>query len=310
MSSSTIRDGCIETANSLNTSVDDRDKVAFMTLSHPGDIDHRKGLDLILHTPGGDPTAAESIIDFLRNLYGPAPADAAHNVTMDITAFVPQLAMSAGTMMACGCNEIYMGTHSSLGPIDPQFGDTAAWDLIDEFENIKKDILNDERTIRAWMPILSQYRPGQIEEFRRAIEFSKIVLRRWLSTGMFSDVPENVRADKIEKIVKALSDREVTKIHSRHLSIRQCQEMGLKIQPLANEENADVKNALLRVHSACDHTLRDHRIGKLIENHEGRNVIFDAETRHPVVPPNVMFNTEALMELAPEEIVKKLQSVF
>ena len=297
--------------NSLNTDIDDRDKVAFMTLSHPGDIDHSKGLDLILHTPGGDAAAAESIIDFLRNLYGPRPADAHHNVTMDISAFVPQLAMSAGTMMACGCNEIYMGTHSSLGPIDPQLNGVAAWDLIDEFEHIKEDIINDKRTLLAWAPILSQYSPGLIEEFKRAIGFSIDVLRRWLSTGMFSDIDDDKEKSAIiGKIVKELSDREITKIHGRHLSIKQCEGMGLKIRPLALEENYEVKNVLLQIHSACDHTLRDNRIGKLIENHEGRNVILDAELRQPTASPNFMFNVEALMRSEPEDIVNKLQSLL
>ena len=38
----------------------------------------------------------------------------------DIRAIVPQLALSAGTMVALACKEIIMGKHSSLGPIDPQ----------------------------------------------------------------------------------------------------------------------------------------------------------------------------------------------
>lgn len=300
--------------NSLNTIVDDRDKMAFMTLSHPGDIDHSKGLDLILHTLGGDPAAAESIIDFLRGLYGPRPADANHEVKMDIVAFVPQLAMSAGTMMACGCNEIYMGTHSSLGPIDPQFDGIAALDMIDEFERIKEDIINDKRALFAWQPILTQYKPGMMETLQKAIDFSKDVVTEWLATGMFSDRDDGEEKTAIiENIVNELSNLGVTKIHDRHLSIKKCQEIGLKIRPLAHEENYEVKKALLELHSACDHTLRDNRIGKFIENHEGRNVIWDAEPRDTSASPNLIFNAqaaEALMKLEPEEIVNKLQSML
>ena len=46
-----------------------------------------RGLDLILHTPGGDMAATESLVDYLRAMFG-----------TDICAFVPQLAMSAGTI--------------------------------------------------------------------------------------------------------------------------------------------------------------------------------------------------------------------
>ena len=78
-----------------------------MTVIHQ--LDRDKGLDLILHTPGGDTAATESIVDYLHNMFG-----------NNIRAIVPQLAMSAGTMIACSCKEIIMGLQSSLGPIDPQ----------------------------------------------------------------------------------------------------------------------------------------------------------------------------------------------
>ena len=74
-------------------------------------MDKTKGLDLFLHTPGGDATAVESIVKYLQCVFG-----------KNIIAIVPQMAMSAGTMLACSCKKIIMGKHSSLGPIDPQYG--------------------------------------------------------------------------------------------------------------------------------------------------------------------------------------------
>lgn len=90
-----------------NTGINDEDKHAFMTVFHQ--LDRSKGLDLILHTPGGDMAATESIVDYLRKMFG-----------VNIRAIVPQMAMSGGTMIACACKEIIMGKHSNLGPIDPQ----------------------------------------------------------------------------------------------------------------------------------------------------------------------------------------------
>ena len=71
-------------------------------------MDCSKGLDLVLHTPGDSPAAAEAIVNNLRAKFG-----------KDIRVIVPQLAMSAGTMIACSAKQIIMGKQSSLGPIDP-----------------------------------------------------------------------------------------------------------------------------------------------------------------------------------------------
>ncbi|MDE0331149.1 MAG: hypothetical protein OXL41_04710 [Nitrospinae bacterium] len=65
-------------------------------------------LDLILHSPGGSLEAAEGIVFYLRSRFS------------DIRVIVPQLAMSAATMIACASNQILMGQHSFLGPTDPQ----------------------------------------------------------------------------------------------------------------------------------------------------------------------------------------------
>ncbi len=60
-------------------------------------LDRTKGLDLIIHTPGGNIAATESIVDYLRRMFPD-----------DIRAIIPQIAMSAGTMLACACNTILM----------------------------------------------------------------------------------------------------------------------------------------------------------------------------------------------------------
>ena len=71
-------------------SINDQDKNGFMLCVH--DVDKTKGLDLILHTPGGSISATESIVHYLRHMFG-----------SDIRAIIPQISMSAGTMLACSC---------------------------------------------------------------------------------------------------------------------------------------------------------------------------------------------------------------
>uniref|UniRef100_UPI003222108E SDH family Clp fold serine proteinase n=1 Tax=Acetoanaerobium noterae TaxID=745369 RepID=UPI003222108E len=113
--------GWLQKPGTNNSSILDDDKNGFMTVIH--NMDRNKGLDLILHTPGGDTAATESIVDYLRRMFN-----------TDIRVIVPQLAMSAGTMIACASKEIIMGKQSSLGPIDPQFNGIPAHGVIEEFE--------------------------------------------------------------------------------------------------------------------------------------------------------------------------------
>ncbi len=81
-------------------------------------LDKSKGLDLILHTPGGEINATEQIVFYLRKVF-----------KNDIRAIVPQLAMSAGTMIALSTKEIWMGLYSNLGPIDPKIYADSNWGL-------------------------------------------------------------------------------------------------------------------------------------------------------------------------------------
>ena len=99
--------GWLKAPNVSFISIDDNDKNAFMNAVYG--MDRSKGLDLILHTPGGDLAATESIVSYLKQAFGD-----------NIRAIIPQISMSAGTMIAMSCREIIMGRQSSLGPIDPQ----------------------------------------------------------------------------------------------------------------------------------------------------------------------------------------------
>lgn len=49
------------------TSLLDTDMTGFMTNVH--ELDRSRGLDLILHTPGGDLAAAEKLVDYLRDCF-------------------------------------------------------------------------------------------------------------------------------------------------------------------------------------------------------------------------------------------------
>ena len=51
-----------------NLDINDADMTGFMACVHG--LDCTKGLDLVLHTPGGSPAAAEAIVSYLRAKFG------------------------------------------------------------------------------------------------------------------------------------------------------------------------------------------------------------------------------------------------
>ena len=233
-------------------SVSDADKNGLMATIHG--LPRDSGLDLILHTPGGDIAATESIVDYLRAMFG-----------RDVRAIVPHLAMSAGTMIALSAKQIVMGKHSSLGPIDPHMGGRAAHGVIEEFERASKEIKGDPSKVAVWQPIIAKYPPTLIGECEKAIKWSAKMVKEWLRTGMFEGDPAS--AAKARRVVNELSSHRVTLSHNRHYSAAAAKKLGLAIHLL--EEEPDLQDAVLTVHHACILTLSETAAVKLIENNQG-----------------------------------------
>ena len=117
---------------SNDVSITDEDLQGLMEVIHGLSSDN---LDLILHSPGGVLEAAEAFVCYLRSKF------------KNIRVIVPQMAMSAATMIACAADIIIMGKHSFLGPIDPQIvvqthlgtQMVPAQAILDQFELAKKE---------------------------------------------------------------------------------------------------------------------------------------------------------------------------
>lgn len=235
----------------------DEDMTGFMNAIKG--MECHRGLDLILHTPGGFPEAAESIVKYLRSKF-----------STNIRVIVPHLAMSAGTMIACAGKEIVMGKHSSLGPIDPQFNGIPVYSLKREYEEAKEDLEKNPESIGYWRLLLEKYPPAFLYLALDAIDLSGILLKEWLGTGMFNaNNPEDMKI--INRIVNSLNEHESSKVHSRHFDISFCQGIGLNIIPL--EDDPKLQNAVLSVHHSFIHTLSSTDAIKIIENHNGKAFI-------------------------------------
>jgi hypothetical protein len=246
----------IGVANAVN----DNDKNGLMTTINK--LNFSKGLDLVLHTPGGDTAATESIVDYLWQIF-----------KGDIRCFVPQMAMSAGTMIACSCKEIWMGKQSSLGPVDPQFGGIPAHGVLEEFTRAYNEMIADPRTIPAWQPVIAKYGPAFIGECDKAVKWSTMLVKEWLGRNMFDGNPQ--KDEIIQKIITELIDHSVSFAHNRHLSNAKCAEMGLNIKSL--EADQKLQDMVLSVHHIYSHTLSGTNAFKIIENHLGTAYIQQAQ---------------------------------
>lgn len=244
--------GWLSKPNIAQTEISDEDKNGIMMAVH--NLDRTKGLDLILHTPGGGLAATESIVNYLRQMFN-----------RDIRAVVPQIAMSAGTIIACCCKEILLSKHSNLGPIDPLVGGLPAYGMIEEFQRAFKEIKKDSAKISVWGPILSKYPPTILSQCENAIEWSKSFVEQELQYAMFFKTKN--KQERAEKVVKALSDYRQNKTHSRHIHFDECRKIGLKVELI--EDSPDLQDLVLTVHHCYMHALQNTSSYKITENHLG-----------------------------------------
>ncbi len=251
--------GFLQRPGVYHTSINDDDKNALMAAIHG--LDRTKGLDLLLHTPGGDMAATESLIDYLHRMF--------HK---DIVAFVPLIAMSGGTMIACSTKEIYMGKQSNIGPIDPQFNGIPAHGVIKEFEEAMQQMKNDQGTIPAWSIILGKYHPTFIGQCKNSIALATEIVKSKLIDTMFAaDEDPEKKADDVTNFLNETND---SKLHARHINIDDAKKCGLKIRAL--EDDNALQDLILTVHHCFMHTFSSSNAVKITENQNGVALVSNA----------------------------------
>jgi ClpP class serine protease len=248
--------GWLSKPNIAGLLINDEDKNGFMSAVHQ--LDKKKGLDLLLHTPGGSISSTQSIVDYLHRIF-----------KRDIRAFIPQIAMSAGTTIACSCKEIWMGKQSNLGPIDPQLSAIPAYGVLREFKRACKEVKTDPKKIPIWQSIIGQYRPTFIGQCENAIKWSNDFVRQQLATVMFQGDPAAKK--KANAIVKTLTSYTKNRTHDRHLHYDECKAMGLKVFLI--ESDPKLQDLVLSIHHCYIHILMNTLAFKVIENHLGAALV-------------------------------------
>jgi len=259
----------------VRTSITDEDKNGFMMTVHKMGKKRMAGLDLILHTEGGDIASTQSIVRYLHEMFG-----------NDIRAIVPQIAMSAGTMIACSCKEIWMGKHSNLGPIDPQVNGMPVAGVIEEFKRAHREIKKDHTKIAVWQPILNKYMPTFLDRCENALKWSNKFVMSQLETVMFASDDPKLRQQgriKAKKIVGALSSYRLHKTHNQHLHYTDLERLGLKVYPLELEGQQTFQDLIVTIHHCYMHSMMNTAAVKIIENHLGDAMIKHVAQTQPTL---------------------------
>lgn len=208
-----------------------------------------KDIDIILETPGGYAEIVEDLVKLVRDKYD------------KVGIIIPGMAKSAGTIFAMAGDEILMGRTSSLGPIDAQIGSNGKKYSADAFlqglEKIKADVERIGRLNPAYIPILQNISPGEIQHCENAQNFSQKLVSEWLTKYKFKywskhtstgkEVTANDKETRAMEIAHKLCDHSCWLTHGRSLKIDDLEEMHLKITNY--EETPELNDAIMRYYT-------------------------------------------------------------
>lgn len=244
------------------------------------DLDAKDGLDLLLHSPGGDPTAADSLVRYMRSKFD------------DVRVVIPVAAMSAATMWSLAGDSLLMGKHSQLGPVDPQMvtrqGAVPAGAILRTFKRAQDDCAVDPTHLSGWVPTLQQYFPGLIDMCEDSTTLSKSLVEKYLSEHMFKGKSPAERKKLSKEAADFFGDDTIHIAHGRGIGREQLETLSLVVEPL--EAKDDLQDAVLSVHHAFMHTFAANPgVSKVIENHLGRavvkvNMMVQMQMQQPTAP--------------------------
>jgi len=234
------------------------------------------GLDLLLHSPGGSAEATARLVDYLRQKF------------THIRIFVPLAAMSAATMWCFAGDELIMGRHSQIGPIDPQMvtasGLNPARAIRKQFEAAIQDCAAHPNHVAAWFPILAQYGPSLLAQCDAAENLSKQLAAEWLEKYFFkgdADAPA-----KAKKAADYFADADQHLSHAKGIDIDEAKRAGLdRIKYL--EDDQRLQDAVLSVHHATLQSFTNPIIIKIVENNLGRAFIRIGQPMAMAMIPNM-----------------------
>jgi hypothetical protein len=248
------------------------DKIGFHEVTHSL---KGKSLDLIIHSPGGSPDAAESIVESIRSRFS------------HVRIIVPSYAKSAATMMAMSADEILLERDAELGPIEPQMitanGYSPAEAIKEQFTKAGQEISQDPKKLSVWIPILQQMGPSLLVQCDNAIALSKMLVKQWLVRFMFRD--DDDAEAKATAVSEYLGQHSAFKSHGRGVRYSDlvAQNLGLKIFDLEAGDK-DLQRKIWAIYCAIDVTFGATGIYKLFYNSADHALIRAQAVQQIMIP--------------------------
>lgn len=235
-------------------SIIDSDIQGFMTCVKDTNKDN---LDLILHTPGGDSEATKRIINYIHSIYG------------HIRVFIPHMAMSGGTLIACAADEIYMGPYSSLGPTDPQVFIEDRYipirAILNEFSAAFEEVTKEPQKALLWVERLKKIPFGIIKNAENIQNNSLNYLKELLKQRNCKDKTDRIISDAAEY----LSSHEKHSSHGSGISLNIVRNnLQLTVHDLSKDK--ELEDAVLSIYHAASIMFDRTPVQKIIINHMGR----------------------------------------
>lgn len=236
-------------------------------------------LDILIRSPGGSAEAVEQLVSMLRANFD------------DIRFIVPDMAMSAATLMCLSGNWILMDEQSFLGPIDPQIEIVSslgrmrfpAQTVIDGFKQAKEAIAGDERALPVFLPWLNQFGPF-VQVCQNAIDLSRELATKWAETYMLAG--QTNAEERARRIAAYLSDHGVHKSHGRPIGIKDAVDHDLQVIDLRKQPS--LRELVRKLWAAIDLYFDRSASVKMFENahgvHWSRNVMVQ-EIKIPIPSP-------------------------
>ena len=176
-------------------------------------------VDLVLHSLGGDPDAADKLAKMVRKRVGES----------ELRVVVPDYAKSAATLIALEADVIAMSDTSELGPIDPQVriqridgseDQYSAFSYIYAFYHFKA-ILDQNPSDQSALLMMGQLEPHVL------IELERIVAR---TRTLAEDLLKGSSAVPFTAVVEELLDPRSDRTHGQVITAQRATELGLTIK--------------------------------------------------------------------------------
>lgn len=216
----------------------------------------KQKLAVLLTTGGGVVEAAEKMKDILRHFY------------TEVIFIIPEMAMSAGTILCMSGDDIYMGYSSSLGPIDPQVPDkqgflVPALGYLDKISEIIEKSNNGVCSQAEYM-ILANQDLGTLRRYEQAKDLSITLLKDWLVEYKFKNwlthsdglsVTQNEKLLRAEEIAARFCDHNYWHSHGRYISMQTLKANPINLRIIDIDANRDLAFHVYEYHDL----LRDYQ---------------------------------------------------